>query len=161
MLRSSRVLSLIVFVCALRPADALTAPLAPVKASDVLTLTNSSPTSCGGGGAATIDQVANSDGTIVPFVIPPKKVLVVTGVEWDATGAEGTQFVFLLVRIGGSTANTVFRDSAVAGSGQHASGNAVIPAAVVKSGTQLCAAISGSPSTAPALVVHGFLAPDK
>jgi hypothetical protein len=155
--------SIIVLACTLWPASGFTAPLAPAKASDVLTLTTSLPPNlCADGDRTAIDRVANSDGTFSPFVIPPKTVLVVTGMVWGANGAQGTQFNVSLARVNGFAINPVFEDSAVVGSGSVAVSHAVVPEAVVKSGTQLCVAFFGDGSPASSnFFVQGLLAADK
>jgi hypothetical protein len=65
------------------------APLAPAKPSDIVTLA-SDGTTCAGSGLLVNTRIL-PDGTTTPFAILPKKVLIVTEVEWGVIGVPGSK----------------------------------------------------------------------
>lgn len=125
--------------------------LEPKKASEIVVLSlGSAP--CVNGRLADLPA-----GT--PFVVPEKKVLVVTGFSWLAGGlSAGTTATSTLALASGPVlvrSTTVASISLLAGSE-----NPTLPEMVVPSGDSLCVGIPGNTDLAFA-TIQGFLAPDK
>jgi hypothetical protein len=144
-------------------APAVAAPLAASKASNVLTI-GSGVTSCLVNGRA-VDIVQNADGTTAPFVIPPKQVFVVTGIETTVLNADASAGVSVSVqRVNGVATNTLAFINGTASSQGVFYGQLTLPSgAIVKPGVTLCVFMTAP--TAGTLsgftLVHGFLAPNK
>jgi hypothetical protein len=134
-------------------------PVSPSKPSQIVTLFQSGPL-CPTEGFAIAD-LAMSDGTIAPFVIPPKEVLVVTGFEWLARGGTaGSGVRANLTTQASGTPTLIYATSTTTfDSDGNASKNEVTPLIVIKPGRTICIFIASG--TAIAGFVHGFLAPDK
>ena len=140
--------------------------LVAAKPSDVVTiagypsLTGACPVGLGVD-STIINRAMKPDGSVSPtFTIPAGKVLVVTGIEWEAQAeTPGTHVGGQLYR-GAADGSTVYIGEVVVGPSGHGSTAAVIPNAIIKSGTPVCFAttIEGS---GPNVVVHGFLTTDR
>jgi len=77
------------------------AVLAPDKASDLRTLTNTGAICPGTSSAQAVDQQQNPDGTIAPFSIPAGSVLVITSYSFAISTSPGsTENVGLLATNG-------------------------------------------------------------
>ncbi len=161
-----------VSACALLASIALAsvayaAPLAPSRASDVVTLMSSAG-ACGVGVGQVVDRRIMADGSNVAFSIPADKVLVVTGISYSVNPSP---MDFVLVGLShGLTGWGVFGTSATAGTlgpplfpTTFASGSAAVPNAIFKAGSQVCADFSNGilPSPIGTMLVHGFLAKDR
>jgi len=134
---------------------ALAGTLAPSKPSDVVTLSNGPGDPCVVTGAA-LDSRVEPDGTATEFAVPPRSVLVVTGVDFTLS-TDGAANVELFVEKAPNT--TPIFVTTVTGGG----GSATIPNVIVGSGSSLCiqATIRAGGTEALLAVVHGFLAKDK
>ena len=142
--------------------------LAPQKSSQVVRL-SSSGASCTIQGAILVDQLQPADGTVpVPFTIPDKKVLVVTGVNWIINVAVASQLL-RTTRVSlasfvspPATLLGLFLDTALVGPGAAGVFKASpVPGVIVKPGVEICAAVDSDVGTLGGAIVHGFLAPDR
>ncbi len=140
------------------PGVALTAK----KASDLVTLRPFFPTPCPFFAfGVVVSRRWMSDATYVdPFVIPEKKVLIVTDVEMSLSGQTPNAMVLvqllLLDPTNGNSSAIIQRFVPTNSAGQW-SETTVLPAGVaVKSGMVLC-----EPSGALEILVHGYLAADR
>jgi len=147
---------LILFLAAV---SATAGPLAAAKPSDVVTLSTSGAT-CAGSGLLLDTRIA-SDGTAVPFVIPAKRVLVVTELQWGVIAVPASQtFDFLLfLKTPPATTLPLVTSSAVADATGHAGATTQVANAVVKPGPLFCAI--DFPGSSALILVRGFLAKDK
>jgi hypothetical protein len=133
--------------------------LAPKRASDLVTLVAEGEGECPLGGHA-FDTRVLSDGSQVPFAMPPGRVLVVTGFDFVIGGAPpgaATSVVVNQQPAGTKNASPVLQaDGVASASGFIAGGVTSNPGVAVSGGVPLCilpAAAGG--------VLHGFLAKDK
>ena len=131
--------------------------LAPSKPSSVVTLASLS--ACGTG-SHKMDTRIMPDGTAVPFVIPPKEVLVLTGIEWAFSVAAGQGGVIdlLLAPPAPAVGYQVFSAEALAPGNGIGRGSALIPDVVAGPGVDICADV---PFGASSVTLHGFLAKNK
>ena len=131
--------------------------LAPAKPSSLVTLTSLG--SCGTG-SHKMDTRIMPDGTAVPFVIPPKEVLVITGVEWVFTvaGGQGGLIDLLLVPPAPAVGWQVFSAEALAPGNGIGRGSALVSNVVAGPGVDVCADV---PFGASSVTLHGFLAKNK
>jgi len=154
----SIVLSLILLGVSIATGHA--AVLQPGKAIDVVALIQSG-VACPQAGSA-IDLRETSDAAVAPFVVPPKKVLVVTGFEWSGrNGTPGTTVEAILSTQSPtdiSIADYATSTTTFASNGS-ASKNELTPPIVIKPGRTIC--IFTTAGLFNAALVHGFLAPDK
>jgi hypothetical protein len=149
-------------------------PLAPTKASQLVTLFTSGGTFCGGGGPAgqgrLVDQQTDPSGNSHTFQIPTGQVLIVTsGTIQIASGLAGSSVTLFIEEFGagGGGGNPVHGSSLVLDS--NGSGHTdfvlnpgVIVKAIASSPVQgLCADTQGAPNAVINATLHGFLAPDK
>ena len=86
-----RPLTVAIAAAGLVAAPVVAAPLAPVKPSDVRNVFQDSQTACPSAGGRVVTKTNAADGTIIPFVIPPKQVFVVTQVDWYIDSAAASQ----------------------------------------------------------------------
>jgi hypothetical protein len=148
----------------------LAGPLAPSKPSDIVTLMPDASGANGACGPGTqqqrVDAIINgADGSISPFTIPDKEVLVLTGGTWEDLSAGANVNVFLELSL--RTANTNNFLAATPAIRSDAAGFAagsftLEPGIVIKPGASLCASfnVDGTNTLAfPRLT--GFLAKDK
>jgi hypothetical protein len=141
-------------------------PLAPTRASQVVTLTRTS-TACGVPGSYELQQIL-PDGSDAPFAIPANRVLVVTGYQVSQNGAGGalageTVGFGLLAGSTNLTFETVVADA----NNAYSALRSLSPGIVVASGTPLCVvaqvvsnAFAGQ-SVGFSARVYGFIAKDK
>ena len=150
-------LIVVVTVLALSVASVHAGVLAPAKASDVVTLVSVS--SCGIG-SHKMDTRIMPDGSAVPFVVPPKRVLVLTGIEWTfvVEAGQGGLIDVLLAPPTPAIANQVFSAGAAAPGNGIGRGSAAIPNVVAGPGVDICADV---PFGASSVTLHGFLAKNK
>ena len=142
-------------------------PLAPTKASQVAVLmpTATDKSSCGQN-AYPVDTMRKSDGTVEPFVVPPKEVFVVTSMDVFGSADEPNRRYFFSLSIDNTPAiaggTLVVGDAGLTDSTGGYAGSVSVPTgAIVPSGAQLCSKIDG-PSEEPTFVrVHGFFAKAK
>ena len=159
----TRRIGILACVACIVTTPALAAPLAASKASNVLTI-GSGVTACLVNGRA-VDIVQNADGTTAPFVIPPKQVFVVTGIETTVLNADAAVGVSVSVqRVNGAVTNTLAFVNGTASAQGAFYGQLTLPSgAIVKPGVTLC--VFTSAPTASVLssftLVHGFFAPNK
>jgi len=141
------------------------AAVEPRSTSDLVTLLSGGP---GGGGCSAnerpIDTQVMSDGNH-PFSIPPRRVLVLTGVEWSSsfTGPETsvTLEVFYRAPIG---TLVIYFSTVQSTTAEYARGQSVIPNVVVTRGVPLCVTQSidnGQARLPDRVILHGFLADDN
>jgi hypothetical protein len=142
-------------------------PLVPTKASQVAILLPTATTESGcGPNAYPVDTMRKSDGTVVPFVVAPKEVFVVTSVDvWGEAEEPNRRYYFSLgidntPGIPGGT--LVVGDAGLTdSSGGYAASMTVPTGAIVPSGVLLCSKIDG-PAEEPTFVrVHGFFSKAK
>jgi hypothetical protein len=145
------------------PAWALSAsaaPLTPAKPSQIVTLITTG-TVCPSGGLLAVDQQVLPDGSIAPFTIPPRRVLIVTEVSWLILGGTPSSTATFGLRSETAAATddpTFFFDSGTTNA-QGGSGNLrSVANAVVASGATLC--LVGSTGQKQ-VTVRGFIAKDK
>ena len=142
-------------------------PLSPTKASQVALLMPTATTESGCGASAyPVDTMRKSDGTVVPFAVPPKEVFVVTSMDVWGDAEEPNRRYFFSLSIDNSPGipggTLVVGDAGLTDSTGGYAGSVSVPTgAIVPSGVQLCAKIDG-PSEEPTFVrVHGFFAKAK
>jgi hypothetical protein len=132
--------------------------LEPSRASDLVTLVANVEGTCPIAGMP-IDTRVLADGSQVPFTLPPKRVLVITGFEFVRSGltaGAGTGAVVSQQPAGAVLASPLLQASGIAGSNGFVSGSAVAePGIAVRGEAPLC--LGG----ADAGIVRGFLAKDK
>jgi hypothetical protein len=132
--------------------------LEPKRASDLVTLFATGEGLCPIAGLSFGTRIL-SDGTQVPFTIPPKHVLVITGFEFvrdGVTAGQGTTGLVSQQPTGAVTASPLLQASGVAAANGFVSGSAVAdPGIAVRPGAPLC--VGG----ADAAILRGFLAKDK
>jgi hypothetical protein len=131
------------------------APLAPTKASQLVTVLSSNAT-CNAGFGLVLNLQSQGDGGVVLLAIPEGSVLVVTDWEWCETSNPSAAFVSLAIEgpSGLIPVSSVHRDSLTAACSRADLGHGVR----VSSGSQLCATLVGANGFAKA---HGYLTKDK
>jgi hypothetical protein len=167
-MRISRLLALVLTAVVLTPA--LAGPLAPSKPSDIVTLMPDASGANGACGLATQQQrveavINGADGSISPFTIPDKEVLVLTGGTWEDVTAGANVNVFLELSLRTASTNNLLAATPAIRSdaaGFAAGSFTLEPGIVIKPGVSLCASfnVDGTNTLAfPRLT--GFLAKDK
>ena len=141
----------------LSAAPSFAGALAPAKASDLVVAgTSNSAPDCPIVGRA-FDVRFLPDGTEEPFVIPPKRVLVITSVDFNLSGSPN-QTASPVVSLQTATTVPLLQGSALTDGSGTASGTMVAsPGVPVRSGPTLCI-IGGF---TPYGILHGFFAKDK
>jgi hypothetical protein len=139
--------------------------LGPTKPSDLVTI-RSSRAKCEPSPWLKLDTQITGDGTLVPFVIPARKVLVVTSIDFrqGATGSSGKQEEFFLfpsaANIGVNLA-IVDLMAAPGSSDGRAGGSFVVTGVAIKAGNP-CWGVNNLDSLGSAdALVHGYLAADR
>ena len=153
-MRSSR-LSLFLALTLVSAPAVYAAPLAPTKASQLVTVLNSGDT-CNSGSGRVLNFLGQGDGSVAPLLIPVKSVLVVTAWEWCEGSNPSGAFVTLAIDGPGGFVpiSSVLRQPLTAACSRADLGQG----ARVSSGAQLCA----TPVGAGALVkAYGYFAKDK
>lgn len=143
----------------LLPGVSSAGPLAPGRASDLVTLITKDLTPCAVAGVA-FDTRVLPDGSAVPFTIPAKHVLVVTSLHFVAGAAPvaGQTGTAVLTLATATTSHAVLQAVGVTDSDGTYAGSAHSEQGVaVRAGATLC--LLGGTSTSG--VLHGFLAKDK
>jgi hypothetical protein len=168
-MRISRFATLVLAVAAATPV--LAGPLAPSKPSDIVTLVPDASGANGACGPASqqqrVDAVINgADGSISPFTIPDKEVLVLTGGTWEDTSVAANVNVFLelSLRTATPTSNIIVATPAVRSdaAGVVAGSFTLEPGIVIKPGVSLCASLNVAGTNTIAFPrLTGFLAKDK
>lgn len=143
----------------LAPNAALAAALAPAKASDLVVVITKNAGDCPVAGRP-FDTRVLPDGTEEPFVIPPKRVFVITSfgftVESDAGPGEAAAPTVALQT--GATSLPLVIGSGTTDADGEVAGTVVVPSGVaVRPGPTLC--IIGG--TTPNGVLQGYFAKDK
>jgi hypothetical protein len=142
------------------PHAASAAALAPAKASDLVVVYTKDPGTCAGGGRP-FDTRVLPDGTEEPFVIPPKRVFVITSAEIELGGVAAGEYVRATLFVETdtpATATAVALLNAVGGANGIAIGSLTMPTGIVIArGSRLCL----NSATSGGAYVHGFLAKDK
>jgi hypothetical protein len=117
-----------------------------------------------GAGSRLINQQQKSDGTTGPFAVPARKVFVVTGFDFVFNGGTASRHVQVPLVVVDATLSQVAyigTGNAVADAAGNGGGSVALPAGfAVKSGTRVCFQFAGN-VTGGAVIVRGFLAPDK
>ena len=110
--------------------------------------------------------MVHSDGSVVPFVIPPKQVFVLTDAMLtvsDQVAGDSTLAVLAIGTVSSGSPVALRYETAAAGGTMTATFE--FPKGIaVKSTTLVCAEVlnfTHSGSTGMAAVAHGFFAPDK
>lgn len=131
------------------------APLAPTKASQLVTVLNSSIT-CNGGFGRVLNFLVQGDGSVDALVIPDKTVLVVSAWEWCEGSNPSGAFVSLAIDGPGGfvPVSSVLRAPLTSACSRADLGQGVR----VSSGAQLCATPVGAGAFVKA---YGYLAKDK
>ena len=145
-------------------------PLAPTKASQVVTLATAAgaPTCPFIAAGKVVDSLQKPDATTASFSIPPGSVLVITEAEIVGANAAsaGDRCEINLNLATATTSNVLATHEELCDASGRISGTLTFPTgAVVKHGSTICA-VGFDDTTAAALpgilaVVHGFLASDK
>ncbi len=139
--------------------------LGPTKASDLVTI-RSSGAKCEPSPWLKLDTEITGEGTLVPFVIPARKVLVVTSIDFrqGGTGSSGRPEEFFLFP---SAANIGFNVAIVdlmaapGSSDGQAGGSFVVTGVAIKAGNP-CWGVNNRASQGSAdALVHGYLAADR
>ena len=163
----STLVTAVVFV--LGVASVAHAVLAPAKASQLVTVYSTGSCSIPGfnpSASATFSQMIRADGSVVPFVVPPKHVFVLVDAMLTISGQVAADSMLAIVALGtptgGAPVGARFESAA---SGGTMTAEFEFPAGIaVKPGTLMCAEIlnfthgNGFGTTATA---HGYFAPDK
>lgn len=132
-------------------------PLAPTRASQLVTLHSSVTGGACGALGKSVDSRVMPDGSVeIGFAIPPKQVLVVTSLEWTVQGADPSEVS--QVSLGASGAR-FFRGGALADGAGAAAGTANF-FHVIRAGTTICLT-SSSDIDGLEGTLHGFLAKDR
>jgi hypothetical protein len=160
---------LVLVLVAVSATSVLAGPLAPSKPSDIVTLMpNASDGSNGACGPQQLNVdgiISSTDGSVAPFTIPPKAVLVLTGGSWSDISLAANVNAFLELRLEtASTSNQLLVSPAVRtdSAGTAAGSFTVEPGIVIKPGASLCAHLvvdNASVISFPRLT--GFIAKDK
>jgi hypothetical protein len=144
----------------LSAAPSVAGALAPAKASDlVVAVTKDQVATCTGGGRP-FDTRILPDGSEEPFVIPEKRVLVITSLDWNLGSSPGAGELALPTVLVKNGANSfpILQASGFTDPDGTAGGTVLVPNGVpVRAGSQLC--ILGG--TQPNGLIHGFFAKDK
>jgi hypothetical protein len=142
--------------------------LGPAKVSEIVTLAASfdPPTCSDGSNGARLDRIVTPEGTYVPLVVPPKRVVVITEIRWIADIAPNEE-ASAVVRPGPEQPGFIgiVLPGARADANGRVTGEAKLsPGLVVRHPADLCVRVfqSGGGSTAPGnLSGAGFFAKDK
>jgi hypothetical protein len=139
--------------------------LAPATASDLVTLLGNLDTDCvPEGGARLVNQQQKADGTTAPFAVPARQVLVVTSYDFIFSGGTPSQRMQVPLVVVDATLTQVAyvgTGHTIADSAGNGGGTITLPSGfAVKSGTRLCFQFAPN-VTAGAVIVRGFLAPDR
>jgi hypothetical protein len=145
----------------LSPLAASAAALAPARASDlVVVYTKDAKAICPGGVGRPFDTRVLPDGTEEPFVIPPKRVFVITSFEF-AIGSDAPAGEVAAPTVVAKTATTsapLLIATGTSDSNGDAAGTVSLPNGVpVRPGLTLCM-LGGTTSNG---ILHGFFAKDK
>lgn len=149
--------------CFFTVASAVASPLAPKKPSDLVTLARGDscdPNPIG----RKVDQLQNSDGTLLPFSIPPGKVLVVTGIDWTQgnTGAPNkAEILFLHSQTASGVINPMVTSHDNGSADGRAGASIPVTGVTFKSGETLCVSANTGNIGSLGVRVHGFLAKDR
>lgn len=151
--------------------------LEPQLASDTVTLqtTNFFSAPCFQNNGATIAwtfdrSLVKSGGTFIPFTLPAGKVLVVTSLDWTASGsaaaANKARIATLWRAIAGNKNGPSAQSTAIADSNGRAGGSETFPSGIVlQNPGQFCLGVDIDTTPVPGEfifgVLQGFLAPDK
>jgi hypothetical protein len=165
-MRMSRFLTLVLVAAVATPV--LAGPLAPTKASDIAILmpdvADGSNGACGLKELRVDGIISGADGSVSPFTIPAKEV-VLTGGTWSDTSLGGNVNVFLRLSLETASTNnnivatTVVRTDAA---GAAAGAFTLEPGIVIKPGASLCATLNVAGINTVAFPrLTGFLAKDK
>lgn len=147
------------------PASA--GPLVPTRPSQIVTLSPTAVTDSGCGTSAyPVDTMRKSDGSLVPFVVPPKQVFIVTSMDvFGSADAPSRHYSFQL-SIDNSPSipggSILVGDAGLTDADGSYAGSVTAPTGVVvPPGALLCASLEG-PNAEPTFTrVHGFFAKDK
>jgi len=147
-------------------APAAAVVLAPSRASQVVVLRRSGAgTVClPKGGGLDVDLQMAPDGSNQPFTQPSDQALVITGIDWAATGGTAGQNITAVIRLAGTpiTAQLAFETGAVADAAGATIASALVPNVVVAPGLTVCAGAGGpGGGSLSQLVIHGFLTANK
>jgi len=166
-MRIARFVTLVLAAAAATPV--LAGPLAPSKPSDIVTLMPNAGD--GSNGACGLQEqrvdavISGADGSLSPFTIPDKEVLVLTGGTWEDVSVSGNVNVFLELRLKtASTNNFIVATPAVRSdaAGVVAGSFTLAPGIVIKPGASLCATLNVAGTNTVAFPrLTGFLAKDK
>jgi hypothetical protein len=144
--------------------DADATGLEPTKPSQIVMVGQSGALCPFGGGA--IDILLGGDGSYAPFVIPAKKVLIITGFDWSAiNGPAGSQVLAVLsTQIANPPAENIpvvdlTTSTTTFASNGKASKNELTTPLVVRPGRTLCLFVTAGLFNAA--TVQGFIAPDR
>lgn len=135
---------------------------AGVKPSDLVTLTASGAVCPGIAVGKVFDQRVNANGTVTPFAVPPKRVLVVTGLDWRQglpLGSNQTDEIF--VYHANTTGGGTLIDSVGRASDGASGANVAVTGVVVAEGLQLCFQVNSGNGGSADAVLHGYLAKDR
>jgi hypothetical protein len=148
-------------------ASASAGPLAPSRPSQIATLVATAvlDSACGAT-AYPVDTMRKADGSVVPFVVPPKQIFVVTSMDvFGSADQANRRYLFALLvdnapNIPGGA--LLVGDAGLTDASGNYAGSVAVPNGVpVPPGAVLCARIDG-PTDEPTFTrVHGFFAKDK
>lgn len=155
-----KLLPVLVIVLVAVATGASAAPLAPSKPSDIRMVFTDTQTACPGGNGNVVTKTYDADGNVVPFVIPPKFVFVVTQIDWYVDGATASQTHTLnfLLNLGGGGQMTLMVDGATADANGKIRKTTLTSPLIVPSGGTICARASSGSHGA---FVHGFVTKAK
>lgn len=152
-------LSLDALAQAVDDGTAATRPnLGPRTAADLITVRGRG-TACSTAGASgqRFDARVRADGGEEELVIPPGKVLVITGLAWRTAGNTAHAGATLRLESAGGI-STAFVDTQPATASGITGAVASIPGIAVAPGVGLCVLNSGDSAGAPSGVLYGYLA---
>lgn len=151
---------------ALLAAPAFGGPLVPTRASQVVVLNPTAVTdSACGSTAYPVDNMRTSTGEVVPFVIPPKQVFVVTSADVFGSASTPSRNYRFTLSIDSSPpipGGALLIGAAPSDAAGYYAGSVSVPSGVVvPAGALLCARIDGPDEEPTFMRVHGFFAKDK
>ncbi len=145
------------------------AVLGPTKGSQLLTASTFGACPVlghGGANSIVVSQMVNGDGSVAPFVIPPKKIFVLTDLVATSGALPPGDVLVTSVVVGSAAQGAVLagRFDPASASGTFASSFTFAAGVAVKSGTSVCVEIlnlTHGGFVGFTAFAHGSLAPDK
>lgn len=141
----------------------------PAKPSDLVTLISSDahciPDVMMGNPTKAINQRVLADGSVVPFVIPARNVLVVTGIEWRqaSTGSSttGEDFYLFTESAAGGLGGVLVDSFSPPNASARAGASIPVTGVSIKAGSTVCFQVETGYIETAVAYVHGYLTKDR